>query len=73
MVKITIFTNGEQFKNKYGLYTDKTRTLEVAKILENLAKELRSDVEKGIYTDNFIMTDELGNHIGSYAYVMNNK
>ena len=68
MVKITIFTNNENFQNENGLYTEESRTLEVAKILENLAKELRTDISKGIYTNNFILTDDKGNNIGSYAY-----
>ena len=69
MVKITLNTNHDRFFNEKGYTSSEIRNLELAKILEKLAKQLRDDAQSGIIDDNFIITDEQGKTLGTFAYL----
>lgn len=69
MVKITLNTNHDRFFNEKGYTSSEIRNLELAKIMEKLAKQLRDDAQRGIIDDNFIITDEQGKTLGTFAYL----
>ena len=69
MVKITINTNHDRFFNEKGYTSSDIRNIELAKILAKLAKQLRDDAKRRIIDDNFIITDEQGKTIGTFAYL----